>query len=418
MSETKTPRIAIITSNYWPERTGIGQVTTEFAEFLAAEGIEVRVATAMPYYPEWSIYPEYRGKVWQTERHNGVLIHRAAHYASPTPSTFGRILHEATLCVASLPNMVRALWGAKAAFVVSPDLSHAFVGCVVARAMGVRLTLVVQDIMPDAAVEMGMLTNKFVIAVSRMLAGANYAMAQTIYTLSEGMKARIARLTGHAEKIEIVPNTIDCDELAPGPDQGKPFRDRFVPEGTFAVVHTGNMGEKQDLNLLLRTARRLLDRSHIHFYVFGDGAAKAEFLATKEKWNLANVSHFPLQDRSLLPHMLYGADICVVSQLSSVIDVVVPSKLLTSMGAGALIVAACSSESETARMVNASCGGFITASSDDKALANLIEKLLLDPGVGKRERYNARGYAASSFDRRAVYTPVVKMLREPSLGLS
>ena len=90
-------RVTIISSNYWPERTGIGQVTTEFAEYLAASGMDVRVATAMPYYPEWSVYPAYKNSLWRTERKNGVLIARAAHYATPDPTTARRILHELTL---------------------------------------------------------------------------------------------------------------------------------------------------------------------------------------------------------------------------------------------------------------------------------------------------------------------------------
>lgn len=413
MSAKKTPRVAIITSNYWPERTGIGQVTTEFAEFLADKGIDVRVATALPYYPEWSVYPEYRRSIWRTEIHNKVRIHRAFHYATPNPGAFGRILHEMSLCLLSFPNMIRALWDSDAAFVVSPDLSHAFVGCLVARAMGVRLTLVVQDIMPDAAVEMGMLTNKAVIAVSRGIARANYRLAQAIFTLSEGMKLRIARTIGSDEKIEIVPNTIDCDELAPGPDQGKPFRDRFVAEGTFAVVHTGNMGEKQDLPLLLRTARRLRDHSDIHFYVFGDGASKAEFLRLKEDWSLSNISHFPLQERALLPHMLYGADVCLVSQLPTVVDVVVPSKLVTCMGAGAMIVAACSPISETAAVLQRSGGGVAIPASDDATLSELLAKISRKEMPTEVYRGNARAFAANHFSREAVYSSVSSRLITP-----
>lgn len=410
MSAKKGVRVAIITSNYWPERTGIGQVTTEFAEFLSSEGIHVRVATAMPYYPEWSVYPEYQRKLWCKEDHNSVIIYRAAHYASPSPNALGRIFHELSLCLLSVPNMFRALRGAKAAFVVSPDLSHAFVGCVVSRVMRVPVTLVVQDILPDAAIEMGMLTNKFVIRLSRMLAKANYTLADTIYTLSEGMKSRIARLTKDLAKIQIVPNTIDCDELAPGPNQGKPFRDRFVPPGTFAVVHTGNMGEKQDLRLLLRTARRLLDRHDIHFYVFGDGAAKADFLKLKEDWNLTNVSHFPFQDRSMLAHMLFGADVCLISQLPEVIDFVVPSKLATSMGAGAMIIVACSPNSEPARIIENSLGGRVVPASDDAALAHAVTDAISAREAVMQTRSRARAYATTHFERSATYGPIAKEL--------
>jgi len=409
-TDRSVARAAIITSNYWPEKTGIGQVTTEFAEFLAAGGVDVRVATAMPYYPEWSIYPSYRRAIWRTERRNEVLIHRAAHYASRNPGTFGRILHEATLCLLSLPNMIRVLRGADAAFVVSPDLSHAFVACLVARLMGVRIILVVQDVMPDAAVEMGLISNKLVIWVSAWLAAKTYELAATITTLSEGMKQRIARRTGNAAKIEVVPNTIDSDELEARPNQGEPFRERFVPKDTISVLHTGNMGEKQDLHLLLRAARRLKDNANIHFYVFGDGAVKREFLRIRDDWGLANVSHFPLQERSLLPHMLYGADICLVTQLPEVVDIVVPSKLITAMGAGAMIVAACAEQSETASLLRASGGGIVVPASDDQAVCDAIIKISLGGVDIPRHRQLVRQFAYEHFSRDVVYRPILDKL--------
>ena len=57
-------RVALIAANFWPEPTGVGQVTWEFARYLAEAGLQVRVATAMPYYPQWEIWPAYRGKLW------------------------------------------------------------------------------------------------------------------------------------------------------------------------------------------------------------------------------------------------------------------------------------------------------------------------------------------------------------------
>lgn len=414
MAAKKPPRVAIIASNYWPERTGIGQVTTEFAEYLAAAGINVRVATAMPYYPEWSIHSAYQGKVWSTEVRNGVWISRATHHASPSPGAVSRIFHEGSLCVLSLPNMIRALRGSSTAIIVSPDLSHAFLGCVVARVMGVKPILYVQDIMPDAAIELGMLTNRFVIGVSQALARATYAMSRSILTLSEGMRSRIARVVGADKSIEVVPNTIDADELAPKPNQGEPFRDAFVDKNSFAVLHTGNMGEKQDLNVIIRTAVRLASVSSIHFFVFGDGAAKAEFVNAIEHQHLSNVSVFPLQPRPMLAHMLFGADVCLVTQSSAVIDIVVPSKLITCMGAGALVVAVCSPDSETARIVDASGGALRVPAGDDAALASLLMSLQAEGGAPDL-RKKARSYAVRYFDRNRVYAPIASSIHRAAL---
>ena len=395
-------RIAIISSNFWPEQTGIGQVTTELAEYLSRQGVDVQVATAMPYYPEWRIYDAYRGHVRLTENRNGITIHRGWHYTRQSPSTLQRILHELTLCVLSIPNMVRVL-NAEIAYVVSPDLAFAFTAVLLARLRGVPTILIVQDVMPDAAIELGMLRNKFLIALSRVMSRTVYSVAQQILTLGEGMKRRVAAHCERAEKIQIVPNTIDVQELTPRPGQGTPFRDQFVPAGTFAVVHTGNMGEKQDLDLILRAAQLLKHDPAVRFYVFGDGAVRESFLRRRDEWELSNVSHLQFQDRAMLPHLLNGADVLLVSQRPEVVDIVVPSKLMTAMGSAAMIVAACASESETARILTASGGGLIVPASDEKALVAAI----LDVKSGKvdvlRHRQNVHAFAKRTFDRGVIY---------------
>ena len=48
-------RILIHGINFSPELTGIGKYSGEMAEWLAAQGHEVRVVTAPPYYPQWRV---------------------------------------------------------------------------------------------------------------------------------------------------------------------------------------------------------------------------------------------------------------------------------------------------------------------------------------------------------------------------
>jgi putative colanic acid biosynthesis glycosyltransferase WcaI len=395
--------IAIIASNYWPEPTGTSQTVTEFAEFLARRGIHVRVATAMPYYPQWEIYPAYRGFLYKTEQREGVMIHRAWHWVAPSPSAVGRLLQEASLSFVALPAIFRALRGARCAYVVSPALGYAFTGMAIARALGVPTVLVVKDVMPDAAVETGILRNRGVIAVSRWLARRMYRTAREIHTLGEGMARRLARAGAPTNRIRIVPDTVDARELAPVPRERNEFRRRFVPTGTFAVVHAGNMGTKQDLNLVLRAADRLRCENGVRFFVFGDGAVKGEFLRRREALGLGNVCHFPLQERWLVPHILSGADIVLVSQLAAVLDIVVPSKLVTAMGAGAMIVAACAEDSETARLIRTCGGGLVVPAGDDDALARAI--LMIRQGAVDVEscRARARESALARFDREAIY---------------
>lgn len=402
--------VVLISSNFWPERTGQSQTTAELAFFIAEQGVPVRVVTAMPFYPEWRIWPEYRGALWRTEHPQGVTVYRSWHFVSPNPSTLTRILHELTLSLLAFPNLIRGLVGARAAFVVIPALSYAFVGTVLAAVLGVRSVLIVNDLQPDAAIELGMMRNRLMIALSRWMARTSYLLANEIYTLSEGMRRRIARDVRHPEKIRLVPVTIDPAELEPIPHSHNEFRRRFVPPGVFAVLHTGNMGQKQDLGILLRAANRLRDDSTVRFYVFGDGATKDAFLKQREALRLDNVEHHPLQDRRLLSHMLSGADLVLVSQHSEVADIVVPSKLITSMGAGAMTVAACSDESEPARLLAQSGGGIVIPAGDDIALVGLIGRLQRGEIDVTTCRNRAREFAIARFGRPAVYGPIAATL--------
>lgn len=411
MTGNETPvRLTIVSAYFWPEQTGISQVTWELATFLAARGIEVESVTAMPFYPAWEIEEAYRGRLWSSERAEGVHILRSWHHVAPSPSTLTRLLHEATLALFALPNLVRSLHRSQYAYIVSPQLTFAWVASLVARAMGVRFTLIVQDVMPDAAVELGMLQNPVMIAISRRLARSVYNSAAEISTLSDGMRKRIARLCGDPSRITIVPNTIDADELVSPPIEENEFRRRFVPDGVFAVLHTGNMGQKQDLDLLLNAAAALRDDPSVQFYVFGDGAERERFLRRRSELGLTNVHHHPLQERWLLPHMLAGADTVLVSQLPEVTDLVVPSKLLTAMGAGAAIVAACHPESEVARMIREADCGLLAPASDTAEFVNALRALRADPNGTESRRRNARAYASSRFDRQQVFGRILQNL--------
>ena len=53
--------ITIISNNYYPEDSGIGLYSAGMAEYLA-QNHNVKVITAMPYYPQWEIYAEYKNQ--------------------------------------------------------------------------------------------------------------------------------------------------------------------------------------------------------------------------------------------------------------------------------------------------------------------------------------------------------------------
>ena len=62
--------------NYKPELIGVGKYSGEMAEWLAAQGHDVRVVTSYPDHPQWRIADAYRGRWWTSERDAGVGVVR------------------------------------------------------------------------------------------------------------------------------------------------------------------------------------------------------------------------------------------------------------------------------------------------------------------------------------------------------
>ena len=63
-------RIVLYSMNYSPELTGVGKYSGEMVQWLSANGYDLRVVCAPPYYPDWQIAQGYSGARYQAE--NGV----------------------------------------------------------------------------------------------------------------------------------------------------------------------------------------------------------------------------------------------------------------------------------------------------------------------------------------------------------
>ena len=73
-------RILIQGIDYAPQPIGIGKYTSEMAEWLASNNIEIRVVTANPFYPAWRLAAGYPRWKYNREYINGVQVWRCPVY--------------------------------------------------------------------------------------------------------------------------------------------------------------------------------------------------------------------------------------------------------------------------------------------------------------------------------------------------
>ncbi len=262
-------RIMVLSINYWPEETGIGPVTTWRCEYLASRGHDVTVCTTFPYYPQWKVDHRYRHALWREEKHHGVTILRSRAWVPARLNSVKRILFETSFLAS---NLLRALSARtpELLLVVSPPLGLALTARILGRYWRIPFVYDVMDLQPDAAAELGMLRPGTFLRTLYGLEGLAYRHADLISTLTEGMRQRIIGKAISPHKVTLFPARSDRELLLfQGGAGGEIFRRAHGLEGKFIVAHSGNMGVKQGLDVVLGAAALSRDRTDIVYLLVG-----------------------------------------------------------------------------------------------------------------------------------------------------
>jgi colanic acid biosynthesis glycosyl transferase WcaI len=392
-------RILLIGLNYSPEVVGIGPYNTQLAEHLATSGHEVTVLTSFPYYPHWAIDSEYsRKRPFLVESINSVRVIRSMTVLPGNrASTFRRILFDSLQAVTALLASV-AIGRLDLVVCVSPPLQLGVTAWFVARSRGARLILQLQDIVPDAALSLGMMREGKALRLARWLERFVYARANVIPVISQGFVDNLVAKGVQGRKILVLPNWVDTDLFIAARDPR--VRSALgAPNGETLVVHAGNMGAKQSLETVVNAAAELADEKVV-IALIGDGNNRAALEERVGRLGLKNLRFFPIQ--ADLPATLAAADVLVLAQRGKVVDSVAPSKLLSYMAAGKPIVASVHQLSEAGRMIRGAQCGVVVPPEDPAALAAALLELHRRPDNGQHFGEAARRHVADYHQRATV----------------
>jgi colanic acid biosynthesis glycosyl transferase WcaI len=408
-------RILVLSVNYWPEETGIAPVVTSRSEYLASRGHDVTVCTTFPYYPQWKVDDRYRSKLWQRETHKGVEILRSWSWIPSRLSAITRILFEASFLAG---NWLRTFSVRKPdlLLVVSPPLGLGITARLLSRIWGIPYVFDVMDLQPDAAVELGMLGSGALLRSLYRLEKSAYEHAGLVSTLTEGMRQRIISKSIPESKVTLFALSADPDLfLVRRGIDGAAFRQRYGLDGKFIVTHSGNMGVKQGLNVILDAAELSRNRPDIVYLLVGDGATRHELEARAAAQNLTNIKFLPVLTRDQFREMLAASDISLITQQRSVADIVFPSKTATLMTVGCPLVASVNPNSEVARAIRESGAGLVVAPEEPYSLLSAITNLLDDCRRLEEMSAAGRNYAREHWDEQMILSRMEsKFLRQIS----
>jgi colanic acid biosynthesis glycosyl transferase WcaI len=402
-------QILIYSYNYHPEPIGIAPLMTELAEGLVKRGHTVRVVTAMPWYPNSEISPEYKGKLYFTEEHNGVKIQRSFVWIRRQRSFKNRALFEISFVILSF---FQVLNGSRpdVIFLTVPGLPVAVPAAILGWLYRTPILLNLQDILPEAAVHVGLINNPKVIRIFEGLEKFAYQTANKISVISDGFTENLLGKKVPKEKIEEIPNWVDINFIKPLDQDNNYFRQENNLDGKFVVLYSGNIALTQPLEILIDAAVKLRHIDEIAVVIVGKKEALERLGQYCQEKQATNVILKPFQPRKKLPEMLAAANVGMVMQKHNVISFNMPSKIQVLLASGRAIIASVPSSGTAARAIEKSGGGLVVPPEDADALAAAIEKLYLNPNLVKSLGESGREYAKKVYDFDAILDRYEKLL--------
>lgn len=195
-----------------------------------------------------------------------------------------------------------------------------------------------QDIFPDSLAGTGLAKKGGLLwKIGRVIENFTYSNADKIIVISEDFKRNIMAKGVPEEKIVVIYNWVDEKAVQPVAKEDNPLFEEFgLSRDKFTIVYAGNLGNAQNISIIVDAAKLLLD---IQFALFGTGGLESELRTQIENEQLSNVHLNPLQPFERVSQVYSLGDACIVSCKAGLGGSAMPSKTWTIMSCGRPVVA-------------------------------------------------------------------------------
>ena len=394
-------RIVFVNRFFYPDHSASSQILSDLAFHLASRGNDVRVITSRQRYDD------PRARLPEAETIGGVAVHRLSTARFGRSALLGRGFDYLSF-FASMWRSVLALTTRGDILVVETDPPLLCVPAMrAARRRGLRLVNWLQDLYPEAAVELGVpLLRGPLGQVLFHLRDASLKAAQANVVVSQRMADRVRSRGVARDRIHVIHNWCDDETIRPVPHLDNPLRREWALEGKFVVGYSGNLGRAHEFDTVLGAAERLSNDPRVVFLLIGGGHKFDELARRVKERRLDRLFRFvPYQRREVLKYSLGVPDVHWISLKPGLEGIVIPSKFYGIAAAGRPVIAITAKDGDFARLVEQHECGFVIEPGHADALADALMRLpgdakrLADMGRRAREMLDIHFTRQSAFER-------------------
>ena len=397
-----------------PEQVSSSHLTTDLNEALVAAGFNIENYVPTPTRGVSKEVRKKYKKIKYEELENGkIVIHRFSMYGEGKNSIQRAIRY-------LLVNIVQYIKGSHAKdidviYAGSTPPTQGLLCGLVKKRLKVPFVYNLQDIFPDSLVNAGM-TRKgsFLWKIGRKIENFTYRNADKIITISDDFKRNIMEKGVPEEKIVVIPNWVNTDNVYPVEREKNILFDRYnLDRSKFYICYSGNIGHSQNLELLIEAAKLIRNKlPDIVFVLIGGGAAKEELVESVKRNELDNIVILPFQPYEDIAHVFSLGDAGLIISKPGVGGSSVPSKTWSIMAAERPILASFDRDSELSKLIEATNSGVVVEENTAEGLANAIQHLYSNQSIGLNMGKNGNMYVRTTLNKDFCTQEYVKVLKD------
>lgn len=400
-------KLLVVSQHYWPETFRI----TDVVHSLRQRGVDVRVLTGQPNYPEGQVFPGY--SAWSTalSTHDGTPVYRVPLVPRGKGGALRLILNYLSFIVSA---SVCGTWMLRReridvvfVYATSP-LLQAIAAIWIARVKRAQVVTWVQDLWPESLEATGFVRNRMVLHAVASVVRWIYRHNDLLLVQSREFIETTQAMSG-GTPVAYHPNPAELTFATPTHPDEKPA---LLLGAGFNVVFAGNLGTVQALDTLLNAADSLRTHRDIRLVLIGTGSRSDWCRQEVARRGLHNVQLTGRFSPEQMPSILAQASALLVSLVrSQVMSQTIPSKIQAYLAAGRPVIA--SMDGAGAAIVMAAGAGVACPAEDAPALAAAVLALRdATPDARQRMGMAGRRYFEQHFDPDVLAARLIERFKE------
>ena len=402
--------ILFLSDNFPPEVNAPASRTYEHCREWVLSGAQVTVITCAPNFPHGKVFDGYCNRLWQSEMVDGIRVIRVWSFIAANEGFARRILDYISFMVSAT---LATFFVRKVDVVVgtSPQFFTACAAWVVGGLKRVPWVFELRDIWPESIKAVGAMKDSLAIRFLERLELFLYRHATCIITVTHTFKKSLIQSGIDGNTIQVVTNGVDLNHFIPQEKDSDLVRQLGLHK-RFVAGYIGTHGMAHGLETLLDAAEIIQskkDAEDVSILFLGNGAKKAELVASAQSRGLSNVIFLDSTSKGDVTRYWSLLDVSIIHlRKTELFASVIPSKLFECMGMGIPVLHGVAGES--ADIVLTEQVGEVFESDNPAQLVKLLLDLKTNPS--QIERYRKNGIdAARRYDRKHLAAKMLVILR-------